>query len=143
MESKLGQHTYPHQLDSSRPLKVNKGTLTNGNKYIYFGQLEEGTNKWDGVGTIVYSDGRIYEGCWKNDKANGFGRYIYKNGQYYIGEFKDGSRHGQGTYWYEDGRKYVGEYENNKRNGKGMEYTADGQIFMEGEWVDGQYVGKG
>ena len=68
---------------------------------------------------------------------------IYKNGQYYIGEFKDGSRHGQGTYWYEDGRKYVGEYENNKRNGKGMEYTADGQIFMEGEWVDGQYVGKG
>ena len=69
--SKLGQHTYSHQLDSKRPLQINRGTLTSGNKYIYFGQLEEGTNNKDGVGIRVDSDGAIIEGCWKNGNANG------------------------------------------------------------------------
>ena len=48
--SKLGQHTYSHQLDSKRPLQIKRGTTTKGNKFIYFGQLEEGTDKRDGVG---------------------------------------------------------------------------------------------
>ena len=87
--SKLGQHIYPHQLDSKRPLQINRGTFPSGDKYIYFGQLEEGTSKWDGVGIWVDSNGAIYEGCSKNNWLNGFGRYIYKSGNYYIGEFKD------------------------------------------------------
>ena len=71
MYSKLGQHTYSHQLDSKRPLQINRGALTNGDKYIYFGQLEEGTNKEDGVGIRVDSDGAIYEGYWKDGILNG------------------------------------------------------------------------
>ena len=69
--SKLGQHTYSHQLDSKRPLQINRGALTGGHKYIYFGQLGEGTNNKDGVGIRVDSDGAIIEGCWKNGNANG------------------------------------------------------------------------
>ena len=61
--SKLGQHTYSHQLDSKSPLQINRGTFPSGTKYIYFGQLEEGTNNKDGVGIRVDSNGAIIEGC--------------------------------------------------------------------------------
>ena len=140
--SKLGQHAYSHQFDSKRPLQIKRGTTKLGNKYIYFGQLEERTNKRDGVGISVYSDGRIYEGCWKNDNLNGFGRYIYKNGDFYIGEFFDGYIHGQGTYCWSNGRKYVGEWEHDDKEGKGIQYTTDGQICREGVWENDKYVGK-
>ena len=162
---KLGQHAYPHHLDSSRPVQIKKDAIIGGKKYIYCGQFEEGTDTWDGFGILVYSDGNIYEGCWKNGSINEFGRYIYNTGDYYIGEFEEGSKHGQGTYWFANGRKYVGEYKNGQRtgqgtlwladdskyvgeflndnyHGKGTEYTADGQIFREGVWKYDKYVEK-
>ena len=109
MYSKLGQHAYPHQFYTWRQIKINRGTLTDGNKYIYFGQLAGGTDMWDGIGIRVDSSGAILEGCSENNKLNGFGRNIFKSGDYYIGEFKDGSKHGHGTYWWADGMKYVGK----------------------------------
>ena len=166
MYSKLDQHIFPRQLNSKRPLQINRGTTTSGNKYIYFGQLEEGTNNEDGVGIRVNSNGNISEGYWKNGNQNRLGRCIYDGGDYYIGEFKDSKRHGQGTYWWANGKKYVGESKNGKwdgqgiiyytdgtkyvgdwkdenKHGKGTEYTANGQISREGVWADDKYVGKG
>ena len=55
--SKLGQFIYSHQLDSKRPIKIKRGELIDGTKYIYFGQLKEGTSECDGVGIRVDSDG--------------------------------------------------------------------------------------
>ena len=39
-------------------------------------------------------DGSLYEGQWKNDKANGRGRLIYSDGDVYEGEWKDDKSHG-------------------------------------------------
>ena len=38
-------------------------------------------------GKLIHADGDIYEGEWKDDKANGFGVYIHVNGAKYEGEW--------------------------------------------------------
>lgn len=38
-----------------------------------------------GKGRLIHSDGDVYEGDWKNDKAHGYGKYIHMDGAQYIG----------------------------------------------------------
>jgi hypothetical protein len=38
-------------------------------------------------GKLIHADGDIYDGEWKDDKANGFGNYIHVNGAKYEGEW--------------------------------------------------------
>ena len=56
-----------------------------------------------GKGVQVWSDGRRYEGYWKNDKANSKGRLIYANGDVYEGEFLHDKINGFGRYFHLDG----------------------------------------
>lgn len=37
---------------------------------------------------MVHADGDVYDGEWKNDKANGKGTYVHVNGAKYEGEVK-------------------------------------------------------
>lgn len=37
----------------------------------------------EGVGVQVWPDGSLYEGYWKNNKANFFGRLLHKDGDIY------------------------------------------------------------
>lgn len=48
----------------------------------------------DGEGIQTWADGSLYEGYWKNDKANGRGRLIHADGDVYEGEWKDDKAHG-------------------------------------------------
>ena len=41
---------------------------------------------------------------------NGFGRYKMSNGRAYEGNWKDGAMHGEGQFQWEDGRLYIGKY---------------------------------
>ena len=41
----------------------------------------------NGYGRLVHSDGDIYEGEWRNDKAWGVGKYIHFQGATYEGEW--------------------------------------------------------
>ena len=34
---------------------------------------------------MIHADGDIYEGEWRNDKANGYGTYSHSNGAKYEG----------------------------------------------------------
>lgn len=43
----------------------------------------------NGKGRLVHSDGDIYEGEWKDDKANGKGSYKHNNGAFYEGEWME------------------------------------------------------
>ena len=52
----------------------------------------------NGLGFILYSDGDVYEGEFKNGELNGQGKITYSNGDIYEGEFKDGKQNGQGRY---------------------------------------------
>ena len=60
----------------------------------------------------------------------------------YQGEWKDGKQHGQGTYTFASGSKYQGEFKDGDFNGQGIKTLADGSIAHNGEWKDGQPVGK-
>ena len=37
----------------------------------------------DGFGKQKWPDGAIYEGLWKNNKAQGKGKFTHTNGDYY------------------------------------------------------------
>jgi hypothetical protein len=54
----------------------------------------------DGRGYLISTDGSLFEGNWKNNKANGRGRIIESNGSIFEGEFLDNKKHGTGVYTY-------------------------------------------
>ncbi len=59
--------------------------------------------RWNNCfGTYYFVDGR-YVGDWKNGKYDGRGTITFSNGQKYIGEFSDGKYHGQGAFYSSNG----------------------------------------
>ena len=67
-----------------------------------------------GEGTLVYKNGKIYEGEMKNGKYSGTGVLNFSDGSKYVGEFKKGKMHGQGTITLFDGETYEGNFKKNK-----------------------------
>jgi hypothetical protein len=63
---------------------------------------------------IVIFIGSIYEGYWKNDKANGRGRLIHADKDIYEGEWQDDKAHGYGVYYHADGARYEGNWVDDK-----------------------------
>jgi hypothetical protein len=53
-------------------------------KSLYKGTLND-KKKRDGLGVLMYSHGRIYEGEWQSEKRNGRGFELFTNGSRYIG----------------------------------------------------------
>lgn len=118
-----------------------------------------------GHGKMEYTDGRIYEGEWKNGHWHGQGKAVFSNRDTYIGNYYQDQRHGKGLYEWSDGRVYKGEFHMDQRQGKGLytwpdgakysgeffkglrhgqgDYTfRDGSIYS-GEWQKGKYHGHG
>ncbi|HEX3036090.1 MAG TPA: peptidylprolyl isomerase, partial [Thermodesulfobacteriota bacterium] len=83
-----------------------------------------------------------YEGELKNDRFEGNGTMTWSDGSKYVGEWKDDQRHGEGTMTWSDGTKYVGEWKNDEREGKGILTFANGDKY-EGEFKDDEMHGKG
>ena len=104
---------------------------------IYDGEWK--TGKYEGQGTIQYSDGTKYVGKWKEGLPNGQGTLTDSNGNKYVGEFIDGKRHGQGIYTMSDGSKYAGQWEDSIPNGEGTYTYADGKIDK-GIWKKGELI---
>ena len=112
------------------------------NKWIYIGEVKEGTNDTPhGIGIKVWSTGDIREGYWKDDTLNGRGRTICNAESYYIGEYKEDFRHGEGIYYYKGGDWYKGGFMEGSKYGQGTYYTKDGDKYT-GIWDD-NYEGQG
>jgi len=64
----------------------------------------------------------MFEGVWVNDKLEGNGKWFCgcECGKYYIGQFKNGLKHG-----------------------KGIMYNKNKKVMLEGDWVNGEFVGNG
>jgi len=60
------------------------------------------------VGVYNWSDGRVYQGQWKNNKMEGRGVFEWPDGRRYEGEYIDDKKEGQGVFYWPDGRKYDG-----------------------------------
>ena len=76
--------------------------------------------------------GEIDEGV-----PNGLGILIFPDGRKYVGEFKYGNWNGQGTYTYPDGSKEVGEW-NGGIHWNVKVYDKNGNItekYVNGKWI--------
>lgn len=67
-----------------------------------------------GEGVMVYENGDVYEGEWKNDLHHGFGIFTYANGAVYFGHWENGVHHGQGRFTSAEGTGVEGYFENGK-----------------------------
>ena len=67
-----------------------------------------------GEGTLVYKNGKIYEGEMKNGKYSGTGVLNFSDGSKYVGEFKKGKMHGKATITGADGTVIKGIFKNDE-----------------------------
>ena len=61
-----------------------------------------------------FSDGKKYEGKYKEGLFEGQGTMTWSDGRQYVGEWSDGLINGQGTYTWPDGTVEKGIWENGK-----------------------------
>ena len=90
-------------------------TLENAARYK--GEWLVGTNIRQGRGMQVWPDGSMYEGYWRDNKANGKGRLIHADGDVYFGMWQEDKAHGKGVYSHLDGARYTGEWKEDKQHG--------------------------
>ncbi len=113
-----------------RDEEPDKEIVNGSNKYLYYGKLDENSNRV-GYGRTATEDGRTaYEGVYEYNKRNGKGAYYYKNGLLcYYGDWKDNKRNGFGIGVSSfDNSVHVGEFADNKPVGDGARIDADGNV---------------
>eukprot|EP00347_Sterkiella_histriomuscorum_P019256 403342342 len=108
---------------------------------IYRGQIKNGERR-EGLGIMVYDNGRIYEGQWQNDRRHGKGFEKYSNQNTYEGDFCRGKAHGYGVYKWKNGETYEGEWINGQKEGQGTWQNTFGESYK-GEWRDNKANGHG
>jgi hypothetical protein len=60
---------------------VRAGTNTKGQKWVYFGEMEDGsTISYKGRGILILDDEQVQVGYYEKSQINGQARYVYGNG---------------------------------------------------------------
>lgn len=102
---------------------------TTGRIYIHTSKSEEGVyrgqhkvssrfgDQFDGIGTFVYADGKVYEGNWRNGVREGHGRLVHTNGATYTGDWKNNMANGLGVYQDHQNYKYEGQWKDDCQEG--------------------------
>eukprot|EP00347_Sterkiella_histriomuscorum_P023268 403335301 len=109
---------------------------------IYVGEINS-EFKRQGQGIMLYINGRRYEGQWENDLRSRRGYERHSNGNIYQGEFKDGKANGHGIQIWMNGEKYDGQWEMGMRSGMGIwTGTENGNTYM-GKWCRNKAEGYG
>lgn len=99
-------------VDKSLPRDMcDTSIMVDGSKYK--GQFKKRRLIKDGIGQIIYKDGSMFEGAFKDDDTL-FGRWIFTNGYIYEGQMKYHRMHGKGKLKFEDSVVYDGEFINGK-----------------------------
>ena len=94
----------------------------------------------NGIGKYIWSNGKIYEGEWKNGVPNGVGKLYFSNGDIYEGQLIDNHLNGKGKYTKKDGNVYNGEFKDNKYWGYGTLTIANNNQTYTGSFIDGVFV---
>ena len=100
---------------------------------IYRGELNEKRQR-EGLGVLVYHNGRAYEGEWANNKRSGRGYEVFSNGNSYHGTYEDGKANGKGVYQWQNGEVYDGEWMQGIKHGYGVWKGSNGESYI-GQWV--------
>ncbi|XP_033628839.1 alsin-like isoform X1 [Asterias rubens] len=124
-----------------------KGTLIWPDGKKYNGQFVQGQQHGYGVYTIPSAEqngkAQVYDGQWQESSMSGYGTLRYSNGDIYQGNFQDGRRHGHGIFHSSVGNLFIGEWQNDCRHGYGiMEERQRGEKYM-GKWENNCRHGNG
>jgi len=95
------------------------GTIT------YEGQLLN--DKFHGIGSFNFADGRCYVGPWRVGKMIHDGEMTWKDGSKYKGQFHRNMRHGDGTMTWPDQSQYRGQWSEGSQDGIGTWVDAAGK----------------
>lgn len=95
----------------------------------------------NGKGQMIYTNGAVYKGIFKNNKLDGQGVYQGKD-HVYEGSFINGIWNGKGVLKTNEGDIYEGDFVNGKLQGKGMFKYSNGDVYV-GEFLNGRPGGKG
>ena len=92
---------------------------------------------------MIYVNGDIFEGAWKNDMRHGKGTLV-RHGERIEGRWKNDNRNtnGQQIIIDDDGGEYNGWIVDGKRHGIGTYKFADGTIYQ-GQWFKDEIRGYG
>lgn len=110
------------------------GTVKTADGTRWTGKLARGIRK--GHGKIVYSNGDVFQGTWKNDRIQGEGRLICKNALTYVGEWNNNEFHGVGKLTLPSGVTYEGNFVRGCKQGRGCFKYPDGTTYV-GDVEDG------
>jgi hypothetical protein len=91
-----------------------------GHGYKYYGEwCTNKKNTFHGRGMMIYDEGFMKEGMWKDDKMIGYGIEISFLNGFYEGEFKNGLRDGMGILQELNGSTYKGTFKEDYIHGVG------------------------
>ena len=110
------------------------------NSSTYFGELYN--QKKNGMGILIYKNGRIFEGFWMNDLKHGNGFEFYNNGNTYMGEYSEGKPHGQGIFKWKSGEIYEGQFNKGLKSGEGKWFGIRNEMYS-GHWENNKPHGYG
>ena len=81
----------------------------------------------NGKGRIIYKNGSMYDGYWKDNKYLGNGPVIDISGEgKFIGKWMNGKAAGMGTMEFNDGTHYEGLWSKGEITGHGVFTLKDG-----------------
>lgn len=85
---------------------------------------------------MTHANGDIYQGHWKDGKADGEGTFVDTQGSMYKGPWVNNLYHGEGVEtWNYNTIRYEGEFREGKKTGTGR-FEFDNNYY-EGDFVDG------
>lgn len=137
-ETFAGQWQSDYPISGVRSIPSSEGTQRFEGSFDSEGLLT-GIGKWsstDSEGT------HEYQGNFEAGNFEGRGTFVFPDGRKYVGQFRKDQFSGQGTLTYADGSKYVGQFRDDAFNGRGVLYAPDGRVTQQGEFKDGQLVGR-
>ncbi len=97
-------------------------------------------NRIQGRGTLQFPNGDRYEGSFVNGRRHGQGVYHFGSGGRYSGSFLNDQISGSGDFIYANGDRYVGQLREGSHHGLGRMRFASGRAPLEGRWEDGRFV---
>jgi len=110
----------------------------------YCGQVDLQTGQSNGYGRWTCSDS-VVEGMWREGKIHGRAKQTWSDGRVYEGDFRDGLFCGFGRMTWRHTRGlmvYEGEYADDMKHGEGKFIWPSGRMY-EGQWVQGRREGIG
>ena len=94
----------------------------------------------DGDGTMIFQDGSVYSGEFKDGFLCGRGVLSHCNGWNYDGQFLKNQRHGLGTLT-ELNETYCGQFRHDRKHGRGELKLSDGSL-LRAVWFNGYIVSE-